>query len=165
MPSPTAVEGRAACGPLAGTFALVACLLRGPHDLADEALRSLGAPIAVTDAAGARAEVVVPVVMAANVFADPGMAPATLKSLAFQAKAPAAQTGWMSKISNPTNHMRPAGGGAFILQSMVGASLRLRLHSSRARNCERVRRRAIWLTAIESCRRCTQTALRIRRER
>jgi hypothetical protein len=71
MPSPTAVEGRAACGPLAGTFALVACLLRGPHDLADEALRSLGAPIAVTDAAGARAEVVVPVVMAANVFADP----------------------------------------------------------------------------------------------
>ena len=26
------------------------------------------------------------------------------------------------KISNPTNHMRPAEGGAFILQSMVGAS-------------------------------------------
>jgi hypothetical protein len=28
----------------------------------------------------------------------------------------------MAKISNPTNHMRLAEGGAFILPSMVGAS-------------------------------------------
>src|SRR5208337_366640 len=35
--------------------------------------------------------------------------------------APAGRIGWMSKIPNPTNHMRPAGGGAFILPSLVGA--------------------------------------------
>src|SRR5271165_6725628 len=49
------------------------------------------------------------------------MARWALKSLAFQAKAPAGQTGQMSKTSNPANHMRPAGGGAFILPSVVGA--------------------------------------------
>ena len=107
---------------LAGTFGLVACLLRGPHHLADEALRSLGAPIAVTDAAAARAEVVVASSWRRTSLPIPGMALGTLKSLAVQAKAPAAQAGWMSKISNPTNHMRPAGGGAFILPSMVGVS-------------------------------------------
>jgi hypothetical protein len=32
-------------------------------------------------------------------------------------EAPAGQVGQMPKISNPTNHMRRAGGGAFILQS------------------------------------------------
>ena len=31
MPSPTAVEGRAACGPLAGTFALVALAFFAAH--------------------------------------------------------------------------------------------------------------------------------------
>jgi hypothetical protein len=42
---------------------------------------------------------------------------AALKSWVFLAKAPAGQVGQMPKISNPTNHMRRAGGGAFILQS------------------------------------------------
>jgi hypothetical protein len=50
----------------------------------------------------------------------PGMALGTLKWFAFRAEAPAGRIGWMSKIFNPTNHMRPAGGGAFILPSLVG---------------------------------------------
>jgi hypothetical protein len=45
-----------------------------------------------------------------------------LKSLMYLAKAPAGRFVWMPKMSNPTNHMRPAGGGAFILPSMVVAS-------------------------------------------
>jgi hypothetical protein len=45
------------------------------------------------------------------------MAVGGLKSLLFLAKAPASRIGWMPKISNPNNHMRPAGGGAFILPS------------------------------------------------
>jgi hypothetical protein len=48
------------------------------------------------------------------------MALGTLKSFAFQAKAPAGGIGRMSKISSPTKYMRHAGGGAFILPSMVG---------------------------------------------
>ncbi len=50
-----------------------------------------------------------------------GMALGALRSFAFRAKAPAGRIDWMSKISNPTNHMRPARGGAFILPSVVGA--------------------------------------------
>jgi hypothetical protein len=50
------------------------------------------------------------------------MAFAALKWLAFREKAPARMLGLMPKIPNPTNAMRPAGGGAFILPSMVGAS-------------------------------------------
>jgi hypothetical protein len=38
----------------------MACLLGGPHHLANEALRSPSALVAVTDAARARIEVVVP---------------------------------------------------------------------------------------------------------
>jgi hypothetical protein len=49
------------------------------------------------------------------------MALVRLKSLAFREKAPASTLGLMPKIPNPTNHMRPAAGGAFILPSMVGA--------------------------------------------
>jgi hypothetical protein len=45
------------------------------------------------------------------------MAVAGLKSWVFLAKAPARWVGQMPKISNPTNHMRRAGGGAFILPS------------------------------------------------
>jgi hypothetical protein len=41
-------------------FASVAGLLRGPHHFANEALWSLGALVAMTDAAGARIEVIVP---------------------------------------------------------------------------------------------------------
>jgi hypothetical protein len=50
------------------------------------------------------------------------MALGALKILVFLAKAPAGPVCQMPKISNPTNHMRPAGGGAFILPSMVSAS-------------------------------------------
>src|SRR5271157_6460642 len=49
------------------------------------------------------------------------MALGALKSLMFRAGAPAGRVIWMSKISNRTNHMRLAGGGAFILHSVVGA--------------------------------------------
>jgi hypothetical protein len=49
------------------------------------------------------------------------MALGALKILAFLAEAPAGPVCRMPKISNPTNPMRPAGGGAFILPSMVGA--------------------------------------------
>jgi hypothetical protein len=41
-------------------LASVARFLRGPHHLADEALRSLSAVVAVTDAARARIEVIAP---------------------------------------------------------------------------------------------------------
>jgi hypothetical protein len=50
------------------------------------------------------------------------MALGGLKTLVFLAKAPAGSVCQMPKISNPANPMRPAGGGAFILPSMVGAS-------------------------------------------
>jgi hypothetical protein len=50
------------------------------------------------------------------------MAVETLKSLVLPAKAPAACVAQMPKISNKTNHMRLAAGGAFILPSMVVAS-------------------------------------------
>ena len=58
---PSAAEGRAASGPAALPEgpATMARLLRGPHHLADEALRSLGDLVAVTDAARARIEVIV----------------------------------------------------------------------------------------------------------
>ena len=58
---PSAAEGRAASGPapLPEGPATMARLLRGPHHLADEALRSLGDLVAVTDAARARIEVIV----------------------------------------------------------------------------------------------------------
>ena len=54
-------EGRAASSPAAlpERRASVARLLRGPHDLADEALWSLGSLVAVADTAGARIEVIV----------------------------------------------------------------------------------------------------------
>jgi hypothetical protein len=45
------------------------------------------------------------------------MALVALKSFVFLAKAPAGDAGRIPKISNPTNPMRLAGGGAFILQS------------------------------------------------
>jgi hypothetical protein len=48
------------------------------------------------------------------------MALGALKILVFLAKAPAGPVCQTPKISNPSNHMRPAGGGAFILPSMVG---------------------------------------------
>ena len=59
---PSAAEGRTACSPAASPerLASVARFLRGPHHLANEALRSLGALVAVMDAAGARIEVIVP---------------------------------------------------------------------------------------------------------
>src|SRR5208337_5241968 len=59
---PTAAKGRAAYSPAALPEgpASVAGFFRSPHHLANEALRSPGAPIAVTDAAGARIEVIVP---------------------------------------------------------------------------------------------------------
>jgi hypothetical protein len=50
------------------------------------------------------------------------MALGALKVLVFLANAPAGPVRQTMKISNPTNHMRPAEGGAFILPSMVGAS-------------------------------------------
>jgi hypothetical protein len=50
------------------------------------------------------------------------MALGALKILVFLAKAPAGPVCQTPKISNPTNHIRPAEGGAFILPSMVGAS-------------------------------------------
>jgi len=50
------------------------------------------------------------------------MAVGALKTLVFLAKAPAGPVCETPKISNPTNHIRPAEGGAFILPSMVGAS-------------------------------------------
>jgi hypothetical protein len=49
------------------------------------------------------------------------MALGALKILAFLAKAPAGPVCQTPKISYPTNPMRLAGGGAFILPSMVGA--------------------------------------------
>ena len=49
----------------------MARLLHGLHHLADEALRSLGDLAAVTDAARARIEVIVRIVMAGSAFADP----------------------------------------------------------------------------------------------
>jgi hypothetical protein len=49
------------------------------------------------------------------------MALGGLKLLVFLAKAPAGPVCQTPKISNPTSHMRPTGGGAFILPSMVGA--------------------------------------------
>jgi hypothetical protein len=49
------------------------------------------------------------------------MAVETLKTLVFMAKVPAGLVCQAPKISNPNNHMRLAGGGAFILPSMVGA--------------------------------------------
>jgi hypothetical protein len=72
----------------------------------------------VADTAGARIEVIVssghdPVGRRRNRW----MALGSLKSLLFLAKAPAGRIGRMAKISYPTNHMRHAGGGAFILQS------------------------------------------------
>ena len=60
-------------------------------------------------------------VMAQIQFVDLWMALSALKSLMFRAEAPAVRTRRMPKISNPTNPMRPAGGGAFILPSVVGA--------------------------------------------
>ena len=59
---PSAAEGRTSCSPAASPerLASVARFLRGPHHLANEALRSLGALVAVMDAAGARIEVIVP---------------------------------------------------------------------------------------------------------
>src|ERR1700722_20302613 len=48
------------------------------------------------------------------------MALGVLKLLTFRAEAPAGRMARMPKISNPTNYMRPAGGGAFILPSLVG---------------------------------------------
>ena len=58
---PASPEGRAALGPAAPPEGLagVAGLLRGAHHLADEALRAVGALVAMTDAAGADIEVVV----------------------------------------------------------------------------------------------------------
>ena len=58
----SAAEGRAASSiaALPEGPASVARLLRGPHDLAREGLWSPNAPVAVTDAAGTRVEVVVP---------------------------------------------------------------------------------------------------------
>ncbi len=60
--APSATEGRAPNGTAASPerLASVARLLRGPHDLADEALWSPDPPLAVRDAAGARIEVIVP---------------------------------------------------------------------------------------------------------
>jgi len=49
------------------------------------------------------------------------MALGTLKLFLFREKAPAGPVRQTPKISNPTNHMRPPGGGAFILPSVVGA--------------------------------------------
>jgi hypothetical protein len=49
------------------------------------------------------------------------MALEALKSLAVRPQAPADRVVWKPKICNPTNHMRAAGGTAFILPSMVGA--------------------------------------------
>src|SRR5271166_2266488 len=40
------------------------------------------------------------------------MAAAALKSLVLLGREPAGRVGRMAKISNPTNHMRPLGGGA-----------------------------------------------------
>src|SRR5271166_6461317 len=59
---PSAAEGRTSGGAAASLerLASVAGLLRGPYHLANEALRSLGALVAVMDAAGARIEVIVP---------------------------------------------------------------------------------------------------------
>ena len=59
---PSAAEGRTSGGAAASLerLASMARFLRGPHHLADEALRSLGALVAVMDAAGARIEVIVP---------------------------------------------------------------------------------------------------------
>ena len=116
---PPPAEGRAASGPAAlpERRASVARLLRGPHDLADEALRSLGSLVAVADTAGARIEVVVTRGHGVERSCRRGMAVGTLKLLAFRTKAPAGRMAQMSKIFNPTNHMRPAGGGAFILPS------------------------------------------------
>ena len=59
---PSAAEGRTSGGAAASPerLASVARFLRGPHHLANEALRSLGALVAVMDAAGARIEVIVP---------------------------------------------------------------------------------------------------------
>ena len=53
---PSAAKGRAAFSPAAWPkrLASVACLLRGPHDLADEALWSPDPLVVVTDTAGAR---------------------------------------------------------------------------------------------------------------
>ena len=93
---PSAAEGRAAGGPAASPerLASVARLLRGPHHLADEALRSLGALVAVMDAAGARIEVIVPRGHGSRASSPiPGMALGALKSLAFLAKAPAGPDG------------------------------------------------------------------------
>jgi len=49
------------------------------------------------------------------------MALGALKILVFLTKAPAGPICQTPKIFNPTNPMRPAEGGAFILPSMVGA--------------------------------------------
>jgi hypothetical protein len=58
----------------------------------------------------------------------------------------------MSKNSNPTKHMHPAGGGAFILPSMVGAlaadvvqSRTCDMPSERAMECEAHHREAVSL--------------------
>src|SRR3984957_3434168 len=49
------------------------------------------------------------------------MALGALKWFAFPAKAPASPVGSTSKNSNASNYMRPDGGGAFILPSVVEA--------------------------------------------
>jgi hypothetical protein len=49
------------------------------------------------------------------------MALGTLKLFVLREKTPAGPVCQTPKISNPTNPMRPTGGGAFILPSMVGA--------------------------------------------
>ncbi len=59
--SPSAANGRAAYSTAASPEGLASVArLRSPHHLADEGLRWPGAPVAVTDPARARAEVVVP---------------------------------------------------------------------------------------------------------
>ena len=53
----------------------------------------------------------------------------TLKSLRFPAEAPAGATAGMRAKLKPTNHMRPSGGGAFPLPSVVGVLLPNALHA------------------------------------
>ena len=91
--SPPAFRGRGSSRPpalpLARSPVSVARLLRGPHHFADGALRSPGAPVAVTNAAGTRTAVIITrVIMALGAFAIPGMALEALISFLFPTKAP-----------------------------------------------------------------------------
>ncbi len=115
------------------------CLLRGPHHLADEALRTLGALVAVADAAGPDMEFVVarrhgwP---APRNMAGDGARIVEIVDICGKSASKRDALD-VPKISNPTNHMRPTDGGAFILPSV--RPVPLLLISDTSKRCAKAR--------------------------